>query len=114
WMDGYFHAAAVVTALARETWLGQLQNSAAVLQRLDEAWQTTIDAPRAAARYPGRKALVEAPAQTPVALAVRFGAPVFDVLERWGRVNDPEMRALVLAMLGDKRLVTRFATDVHR
>jgi hypothetical protein len=114
WMDGYFHAAAVVTALSRETWLGQLQDAAAVLQRLDEAWQTAVDAPRAAARYPGRKALVDALARTPVALAVRFGAPVFDALERWGRVKDPEMRELVSAILGDKRLATRFASDVQR
>lgn len=114
WTDGYFHAAAVATALSRDTWLGQLQDSAAVLQRLDEAWQTAVDAPRAAARYPGRKALVDALGRTPAALAVRFGAPVFDVLARWGRVKDPEMRALVLATLGDKRLATRFAEDVQR
>jgi hypothetical protein len=114
WTDGYFHAAAAVTALSREAWLGQLQDSAAVVQRLDEAWETAVDAPRAAARYPGRKALVDALARTPVPLAVRFGPPVFDVLARWGRAKDPEMRALVLAILGDKRLVTRFAGDVQR
>jgi hypothetical protein len=114
WMDGYFHAAAVVTALSRETWLGQLREPAAVLARLDEAFVLTRDAPRAAARYPGRKALVDALARTPPLLAVRFGSPVFDTLARWARVSDPELRALVTAITNDKRLTTRFAPDVER
>jgi hypothetical protein len=114
WMDGYFHAAAVVTALARESWLGQMHDPAPLVARLDEAFVLARDAPRAAARYPGRKALVDVLATTPGIVAIRFGVPVFDMLVRWAVVSDPELRALLAATLIDKRLVTRFAPELAR
>ncbi len=87
WMDGYFHAAAVVRALGLETWLSSIHDAAGVVARLDEAFALAQDAPRAAARWPGHKALVEALADAPSAIAVRFGVPIFDMLSRWAAVR---------------------------
>jgi hypothetical protein len=114
WMDGYFHAAAVVSALAREPWLSALRDAVAAIARLDDAFVTARDAPRAAARYPGRKALVEALGRAPGPIAVRFGVPVFDMLVGWAGVSDPELRALIEEIARDKRLVSRFGPDVTR
>lgn len=114
WMDGYFHAAAVLEALAREPWLSQIHDAAGAIGRLDEAFDLARDSPRAASRYPGRKALVEALARLPVALAIRFGAPVFDALLRWTSTEDPELRNILCGILADTRLVSRFGLDVER
>ena len=54
------------------------QPDAAIL-RLDEAFVLARDAPRAAARYPGHKALLEALREGPPKVALRFGVPVFDL-----------------------------------
>jgi len=112
WMDGYFHAAAVVRALARETWLSTLHDAAPVMARLDQAFEQARDAPRAAARYPGRKALVEAIALGLGPLGIRFGAPTFDMLSRWARASDPELREMVATALDDKRLENRFGPEI--
>jgi hypothetical protein len=114
WMDGYFHAAAVVSALSREAWLGALREPAGVVARLDEAFECARDAPRAAARYPGRKALVEAIARAPGPIGTRFGVPVFDMLARWASTSDPVLRQMVAATVSDKRLATRFAPELRR
>lgn len=114
WMDGYFHAAAVLEALAREAWLSEVHDGAEAIRRLDEAFELAWRAPRAAARYPGRKALVDALGRLPTALAIRFGAPVFDALTRWTETDDPELRAVLSAILDDSRLASRFGQDVAR
>ncbi|MGO9837631.1 MAG: hypothetical protein ACLP1X_25865 [Polyangiaceae bacterium] len=114
WMDGYFHAAAVLRALAEEAWLGKLEAAHPVIARLDEAFQLALDAPRAAARYPGHKALLEALHRTPGIIALRFGVPVFDVMLRWGGVKDPVLREVPAAVLGDPKLSSRFGADVER
>jgi hypothetical protein len=114
WMDGYFHAAAVVRALSRETWLSTLHDAGPPLSRLDEAFERARDAPRAAARYPGRKALVEAIAGALSPLGVRFGSPVFETLARWAKTADPQLREVVTTALTDKRLETRFGPDLGR
>jgi len=114
WMDGYFHAAAVLRALAHEAWLGTLQSPAAVVERLDEAFRLALDAPRAAARYPGHKALLEALHRTPAVLAVRFGVPVLDAAVRWGGVKDPVMREVPAALLENAKLAGRFGPDLDR
>src|SRR6202022_1528277 len=46
WMDGYFHAAAVLLALALDAWLGRLRDVDAVVARLDEAFALAQAAPR--------------------------------------------------------------------
>jgi hypothetical protein len=114
WMDGYFHAAAVVSALARESWLGALHDPLPVLKRVDSAFALARDAPRAAARYPGRKELVDAIGRSIRPIALRFGVPVFDMLVRWCAVEDPELRRLVDECLADKRLRGRFNAEVDR
>jgi hypothetical protein len=114
WMDGYFHAAAVLRALGEPAWLGALASPDAALARLDEAFTLASDAPRAAARYPGHKALLEALARTPARLAVPFGVPVFDVLVRWAATKDPVMREVPEAVLRDAKLGSRFSPEMTR
>ena len=114
WMDGYFHAAAVVRALARETWLTQLHQPDAAILRLDEAFVLVRDAPRAAARYPGHKALLEALHEGPPRVALRFGVPVFDLWNRWAAVKDPVLRALVAKLASDGKLAGRFRPELER
>jgi hypothetical protein len=114
WMDGYFHAAAVLTALARETWLTNLHDAAPTIVRLDEAFALARDAPRAAARYPGHKALLDALKATPPRVAVRFGVPVFDMWTRWGAVADPVLRELLRTALRDAKLAGRFRSELDR
>jgi hypothetical protein len=123
WIDGYFHAAAVVRALGREQWLTSLRDPGEALRLLDQAFHLALDAPRSAARYPGHKALLEALDEAPRRLAVRFGVPVFDLLEQWARVKDPVLRALVERIAqdegkGDKanaaKLAGRFRAELER
>jgi hypothetical protein len=114
WMDGYFHGAAVLEALAREPWLSQVHDTAGALLRTGEAFELARGAPRAASRYPGRKALVDALARVPIALAIRFGAPVFDELARWTATDDPQLRAVISGVLADRRLASRFGVEVER
>jgi hypothetical protein len=114
WMDGYFHAAAVLRAIGREPWLHRIHRAAGAVSRLADAFELARAAPRAAARYPGRKALVEALGSVPIAVALRFGAPVFDLFVQWTATEDPELRDVVSAISSDKRLNSRFATDLER
>jgi len=114
WMDGYFHAAAVVRAIARESWLTQLHAADGAILRLDEAFELARNAPRAAARYPGHKALLEALEEAPPRLAIRFGVPVFDQIDRWAAVKDPVLRELVAQMLANGKLAGRFRSELDR
>jgi|SRR5579883_2017872 len=114
WMDGYFHAAAVVRALARDEWLAALRDAAGVVARLDEAFTLALDAPRAAARYPGHKALTEALARAPGDIAARLGVPVFDMLERAAPRADPPLREAIAAAVASKKLPGRYSSEVAR
>jgi hypothetical protein len=114
WMDGYFHAAAVLSALTSDVWLTQLHEAEPVVARFDDAFVLARDAPRAAARYPGRKALVDALVVAPQVAAARFGVPIFDMLVRWAAVADPELRAVVERNLESRKLGGRFSSDVDR
>ncbi len=114
WMDGYFHAAAILRGLAREEWLGTLHAAAPAIARLDEAFQLALDAPRAAARYPGHKALIEGLHRTPGLIALRFGVPVFDMVLRWASVKDPIMREVPAAFVDYPKLAGRFGPDLDR
>ncbi|MBV9948586.1 MAG: hypothetical protein JOZ69_17190 [Myxococcales bacterium] len=114
WMDGYFHTAAVLRALAEEPWLGTLHDAERVLERLDDAFALAEGAPRAAARWPGHKELLAGLGVTPAIVAARFGAPVFDRLVRWSATNDPALREVVEENLRSRKLAGRFATDVAR
>jgi hypothetical protein len=112
WMDGYFHAAAVLRALTANAWLGAIHETEPVLERLDQAFLLVKNAPRAAARYPGHKALLEALLKTPRQIAVRFGVPLFDLLVRWSATSDPVLRTIPAAVLDDAKLVSRFHREV--
>jgi hypothetical protein len=114
WMDGYFHAAAVLRGLAREEWLGTLHSAPPAIARLDEAFELALGAPRAAARYPGHKALIEALHRTPGLIALRFGVPVFDMVLRWAGVKDPVMREVPAAFVDYPKLAGRFGPDLDR
>jgi hypothetical protein len=114
WMDGYFHAAAVVRALAHDAWLPKLHDVNVVVARLDEAFALARDAPRAAARYPGHKALVEALETAPGLVAARFGVPVFDMLVRWSTVQEPALRRAIEQSVRVGNLAGRFAPEVAR
>lgn len=114
WMDGFFHAAAVLEALASPKWLARIGAPDAVIARLDEAFVLARDAPRAAARYPGFKALLDGLAKAPVEAAARFGVPVFNLLERWSASKDPAMRAIVEKVTGSQKLAGRFAKEIAR
>ncbi len=102
-MDGYFHAAAVVRALAREPWLTQPAQADGPSGRLDEAFALARDAPRAAARYPGHKALLEALEEAPPRAGPALRRPVFDLMNRWATVKDPVLRELVATLLARRQ-----------
>ena len=114
-LDGrLLHAAAVLRALARESWLSQVHEPDGAIRRLDEAFELARDAPRAAARYPGHKALLQALEEGPPRVALRFGVPVFDLMSRWATVKDPVLRDLVETVLADGRLAGRFRSELDR
>jgi hypothetical protein len=114
WMDGYFHAAAVLRALENPAFLGAARDAPAVVARFDAAFTLLRDAPRAAARWPGHKALVEVLSTAPAAAALTLGAPIFDMLERWAQVTDPVLRDAVRQILDSRRLRGRFGAEVDR
>jgi len=114
WMDGFFHAAAVLEALRNTQWLAKIASADIVLERLDEAFVLLRDAKRADARYPGFKALVEALVTSPAEAAARFGVPVFDLLAKWSASKDPDLRAIVERILRTPKLSGRFASEIAR
>ncbi|MGO8999495.1 MAG: hypothetical protein ACLQVI_39725 [Polyangiaceae bacterium] len=114
WMDGYFHAAAVLRALADPRWLTRIKSASAVVERLDEGFELAKNAPRATARYPGFKALIDALTVAPVEAAARFGVPVFELLARWSASKDPTLRDVVSKVLDAPKLAGRFAEEVTR
>ena len=74
--DGYFHAAALLEALVSPPWLSALDDAEPVVALLARAFDLADEAPSAAVRWPGYKALVESLEKTIAPLALRFGAPV--------------------------------------
>jgi hypothetical protein len=114
WMDGYFHAAAVLRALGHDTWQGSLHDATAVVARLDEAFLLLRDSPRSAARWPGHKALLETLADAPSHVAARFGVPIFDMLVRWSATKDPVLREGIGTILRSRKLASRFGPEMAR
>ena len=112
WMDGYFHGTAVLRALAEPGLLAKLTDADLIITRVDQAFSIAKNAERAASRYPGFKALMEALGSVPSLVASRFGTQVFDMLERWTKEKDPALRVLVEKNLD--RMRGRFNTDVAR
>jgi hypothetical protein len=114
WMDGYFHAAAVLRALALDAWLGTLQDAGAVVARLEQAFALAQDAPRAAARWPGHKELLLALEGTTPSIAARFGVPIFDMLARWSAAKDPVLRETIAKAIGSQKLKGRYRAEIDR
>jgi hypothetical protein len=115
WMDGFFHGAAVLRAIVRPGFLHVLMDADAPVARLDEAWGLVKDASRSTSRYPGFKALIDELVKAPTLLALRFGAPVFDVLEARARtITDPALREVLERSLRGDKLASRFSDDVKR
>lgn len=114
WTDGFFQAAAVVLGMADPLWLPKIDDADAALARLDEAYLTVKNAARAASRYPGRKALVDALAIAPAPIAARFGVPVFDLLARWSNTEMPELRGVVETTIKNEKLASRYKDEVVR
>jgi hypothetical protein len=114
WMDGFFQAAAVLLAMAQPNFTPVIEDADAALARLDEAYALARDASRSMSRYPGRKALVDALAIAPTALAAHFGVPVFDHLVTWSNTEMPELRLAIEAPLRNEKLASRYAPDIKR
>lgn len=114
WMDGFFHAAAVLRALVSPAWLTKVDDAEAACALLDAAFQTLSDAARSAARYPGFKALVDAFRAAPEPLVLRFGEPVLAVLEARASCKDPHLRELVVSSITAAKVGARFPDAVGR
>ncbi len=114
WTNGFFHAAAVLRALASPEWSVKLTKVEPVIARLDEAFSLADGANRATQRYPGWKALVDALEIAPGKLAGRFGVAIFDMLVRWSTVKEPILRNVIEKNLHDPRLVGRHNPDIDR
>jgi hypothetical protein len=114
WTNGFFHAAAVLRAMASPGFVTKLTHATAAIARMDEAFTLAESAPRALHRYPGHKALVDALSSAPSALAARFGPPVFDMLVRWTATKEPWLREAIEKNLQGARMAGRWAAEVDR
>ncbi len=114
WTNGFFHASAALLAMGQLEFLAAINDEEAALARLNEAYALAKNAARSTARYPGRKALLDALSTLPEAFAARFGVPVFDLLVRWSNSEDPELRGSIQTVLRSQKLGTRYPTEVKR
>lgn len=114
WMDGYFHAAAVLRGLVRHEWLVRIKDPSAAIARFEEAFELASSAPRAAARYPGFKALLEALRDAVEPMASRFGVPMFDAMVPFSKSKDPVLRELIVSAVSTPKLRSRHREDVER
>ena len=112
WMDGFFHAAAVLTALVAPAWLHQTHDPALATLRLHEGAELIREAPRSAMRYPGYKALLDALRAAPKHLAQRHGGGVLDEVKRWTEIGSVDLRELAMEAVRDEKTKARFLTHV--
>ena len=112
WMRGFFHAAAVLRALARREWLSALIDASGPLARLDEALALAEEADRSSPRYPGYKALVDTVREVPPALALRFGGEVLARVARHTSAREPTLRAALASVAEHTALKRRFPTEM--
>ncbi len=98
WMDGFFHAAAVLRALSDDRVLDRLDDTAALVERIESALQLCDGANRAMCRYPGYKEVIATLDRVAPRLAKRFGAPVLRLFEAHAGSGKPEIRALVVSL----------------
>ncbi len=111
-LEGYFHAASVLIALTNQDWLGKLSDGAPVAEALKRAFDLADAASRAAERYPGYKALVDAIEKSIAPLALRFGEPVLTVVAGFARTRNPHLRSMVVRALADKKIRARLPAEL--
>lgn len=111
WTDGYFHAAALLLSFREGEWLGSAHDTDALLARVDEAFQLARDASRAAARYPGYKALLDALYVAPALVALRVGPRAFSVFHPWVKTNEPSLREVVTRIVDHPKIAVRFPDE---
>lgn len=117
WMDGFFHAASVLTALSDPAWRNETHDAATVVLRLHEAAELVRDATRSSMRYPGYKALLEALRKAPALLASRHGAVVLEEVHRWTSLGNVDLREAATSAVRDDKTRTRFGDavdEIHR
>jgi len=117
WMDGFFHAALVLTALADPGWRNETHDAAPVVQRLHDAAELIRHATRSSMRYPGYKALLDALRAVPAPLASRHGAAVLEEVRRWTTVGNVDLREAATAAVRDEKTKSRFGdtvNEIHR
>lgn len=115
WMDRYFHAAAVIRALAEPMWLETFgyDDYYQPIILLNSAFMLAHEAPRSAFRYPGHKALVEALGSAPKAVARRFSQQMFQRYGMWAEyVKVPELREAILKNIDDTQMKKSFRDDI--
>jgi len=110
--EGYFHAAALLDALASPAWLPTLHEAEPVVALVERAFDLADRAPRAAVRWPGYKALAEAFERDLATLALRFGEPMLAAAAGFARAGDPHLREVVVRALAERRLRARFPSEL--
>ncbi len=111
-LEGYHHAAAVLGALLEPTFMTRIDDAEAVVHVLRRSLELIDGSPRAAARWPGYKALVVALESAIAPLAIRFGEPVLALVTGF-RTGDPHLRESLARAIADKKVRARFP-DEHR
>src|SRR5262249_502283 len=88
-------------------------DAASVVSMMNRAFELARASSRAASRYPGYKALLDALGSAPASFAMRFGASVFDALPEWAQgTKDPALREVIEKNLEHPRLRSRYAAQV--
>ncbi len=113
WMDGFFHGAAVLRALADDRVVDRVDDPARLVARVESALALCDSANRAASRYPGYKELVATLAAVAPRLSKRFGVPVIRAFEVHASSAKPEVRALVVSLAEATRRVGRQREDAR-
>jgi hypothetical protein len=107
WMDGYFHSAAVLRALADDRVIDRIDDTNVLVERINAALLLCDAANRAMCRYPGYKEVIATLEKVAPRFAKRFGAPVLRTFEAYAGSSKPEVRDLVEKLAKATSLVGR-------
>jgi hypothetical protein len=113
WSGQFNQAAALLRTLSMPHFLDTLHNGKQVAAYLDECFRLLWNAPRSAERYPGYKALHDALLVAPPRIALRFGVPVFEMMQGWVRVKEPLLREIVTKVGEDEKLGARHPDEIR-
>ncbi len=112
-VEGYFHAATLLDALVRSEWLSRIDDGARIASIVTRAFALLDNAPRAAARYPGYKALFESLEKSIAPFALKFGEPILIAAAAFAKSNDPHFREMAERALANKKLRARFPDELR-